>query len=413
MKIKKSDFYTSLFIIILFSQLYLPSFKVNVLLQFIVLTLFLFYEKRTLSTSFIKYITPIIVIFFIGFIGAFLHKNGPFDAVKDAFYFINPIIGLLIGYLFYKQIDDNERFFKTIILVGFISALIHVFMIVFISNHATVSDLRQYGKDNFLELFAIFFLKFYSKYKNKKLFERKLYFNIIFYTLLISCILYFSRTMIVVALILLASIHGYTKITIKSLTVIGVLLLLLFISFTYLLTIKLDRNGGSLESFLYKVQIAPSEILKTKIDRSNHAQLWDHWRGYESKRAFDLMNKNPSSYAFGCGHGSLVNLKFLAPITDNKKGAKYISILHNGYPYILYKTGFIGLFLYFVFLISFYIKIYKSNTLENVVISAIGITYFFTTLTITGIYNTSNIIILILGGLLFFSKKTNKLQPND
>jgi hypothetical protein len=44
-------------------------------------------------------------------------------------------------------------------------------------------------------------------------------------------------------------------------------------------------------------------------------------------------------------------------------------------------------------------------------ISGIGLSYFFTTLVITGVYNPNDALIFILGGLLFFEKKINPQLP--
>ena len=148
-------------------------------------------------------------------------------------------------------------------------------------------------------------------------------------------------------------------------------------------------------------------MFKTHINRTNHADLWDHWRGYEAKRALALMEEKPSSYLLGMGYGSLVNLKFYAPLSDNPsdKGLKYISELHNGYAYVFYKTGIMGVFLYLLFFVGLYKKIYFNKQFVTIFISAIGIAFLFTTITITGIYNTKDTIVFILGGLLFFEHK--------
>jgi hypothetical protein len=214
--------------------------------------------------------------------------------------------------------------------------------------------------------------------------------------------------MIVVAIILLITIYGYTIITKRGLRIIGVVFVSILVFYGYLFSIKISRNQPGLESFLYKVKNAPSEIFKTKIDRENHKDLWDHWRGYEAKRAFSLMEKDPKSYAIGTGYGSLVNLKFFAPLTENykDKGIKYISELHNGYVYIYYKTGIFSLFLYLIFLINLYNKIYYNKNFETYFISAIGVAFLFTTLTITGMYNSRDVIVFLLGALLFFEKKS-------
>ena len=172
-------------------------------------------------------------------------------------------------------------------------------------------------------------------------------------------------------------------------------------------SIKIDRNAKGVEAFLYKIKIAPEEIFETKIDRENHKELWDHWRGYEAKRAFSLMEKQPSSFIFGTGFGSLINLKFKAPVGE--KEMKYISRIHNGYVFVLYKSGIIGLLLYLLFLINLYLKIYKRNSFNELyftdrLIVSISVFYFFSYLIITGIYIPIDAVVFILGGLLAVEK---------
>jgi len=408
MKVKSKEFYSALFVIIILLQLYLPSFKANVLFQVFILGLFFLFEKAQINKLFFKTIVPILIIFFLGFVGFLFNKVTFFDVFKDIFHFLKPITGLLIGYFFYRKIDDFKIFVKTIVIVGLLSAVIHFGILFFISGFSSVNEIREFGRDNFLELFSLFFLLFYKKIKNDTLFKNQ--FKHLFFVVLLfaSNVLYFSRTMIVVAIILLITIYGYTIITKRGLRIIGVVAVSILVFYGYLFSIKISRTQPGLESFLYKVKNAPSEIFKTKIDRENHKDLWDHWRGYEAKRAFSLMEKDPKSYVIGTGYGSLVNLKFFAPLTENykDKGIKYISELHNGYVYIYYKTGIFSLFLYFVFLINLYIKIYYNKNFETYFISAIGVAFLFTTLTITGMYNSRDVIVFLLGALLFFEKKS-------
>ena len=47
MKVKAVHFYTAFFAIVLFAQLYLPSFKANVFLQIFMLAVFFILEKKT------------------------------------------------------------------------------------------------------------------------------------------------------------------------------------------------------------------------------------------------------------------------------------------------------------------------------------------------------------------------------
>lgn len=413
MKVSKVNFYQVLLCIILLLQIYLPSFKANVFFQIILLIFYFIFEKPIIKLSFLKTTLPLVFIITIGFLGSVYYYN-PFGLIiKDFFHFVKPFVGLFIGYFLFKEINYKDKFIKIIVVTGFISALIHFLIIIFLTDLSTgsIHSLRAYTKDNFLELFSLFFMGYYQSFNKKKVFKSSFIYKFIFTTILLSCLLYLSRTMIVTAIILFLSVYGYFKLTIKSFKIILIGLLSIGVFYTYLYSVKIDRNKPGIEAFLFKIKIAPEELLKTKIDRENHKDLWDHWRGYEAKRAVALMNEKPLSYIFGTGYGSLVNLKFYAPLSSEKKGMKYISELHNGYPYVLYKTGIIGLLFYFIYLFILYKFTYKATTFETVFISAIGVFYFFTTLTITGIFNSYDTIIIILGCLLF-SYFNNKKELN-
>lgn len=417
MKIKKENLYTILFVVVIFSQLYVSSFRFNTYLQIVVLASFFLYEKLSFSKSFFRQVLPLFYIFLIGFIGTLINKYDLINVLKDIFHIIKPILGCLIGYFFFKKIDDFKKFIKIIVYCGFFSAIIHFIILFTISDifSGSISSIRQFGRDNFLELFALTFLVFYKKINKEKLFESRRNHQIICFVLMASNIFYFSRTMIGVFVILLLSLYGYTVITKKGLRIMGIVILAVISLYVYLYSVKIERANSGFESFLYKVKMAPAEVFVTRIDRENHADLWDHWRGYEAKRAFALMDKNPNSYILGCGYGSLVNLKFFAPLTENykDKGMKYISELHNGYIYVLYKIGFIGVFIYFLMLVRWYRVIYEEKNFITILISAIALIYLFTTLTITGIYNTRDIMIFILGALFYFKDKNKTTLPAE
>ncbi len=411
MKINATKFYTCLFVIVLFIQLYATSFRFIIFFEIFVLLLVAFLERQKISIRFAKIITPVILVFLLGFLGMFIHKYHLFNIVKDIFHFIKPILGLLIGYIFYKRINDFKLFVKTIIVTGFLSSLVHYIIIAFfINNIENVSNIREHGTDNFVELFALFFLIFYKKFQKENLFSSKLIHYIILFSLFISCVLYFSRTMIVIAIMALLTMYGYTIITKKTLKIMGFLLLFTLAFYAFLFSANIQRNSKGIESFLFKVKNAPAEVFKTRIDREDHTDLWDHWRGYEASKAFELLNDSPKGYIFGCGYGSLVNLKFYAPLSNDQKGMKYISELHNGYVYILYKTGILGIVLYLYFLFSLYVKIYFDKRFTTTFISTIGICFLFSTLVTVGINNSNDTIIILLGALLFFYEKENNIR---
>jgi len=406
MKISAVKFYTFFFAIVIFLQLYIYSFRFNIFFQLFVLTGFFALEKVKISTSFFKTSLPLVIIFTLGFIGMAFERYHLYNIIKDIFHFIKPVLAICIGYCFYKKINNFKLFVKTIIITGFISAILHYIIIIFfIKNIETVSNIREHGTDNFMELIAIFFLAYYKKFQNDQLFQSKIIHKTIFGVLLTSSVLYFSRTMIVMAILTLLTIHGYTIINRKGLRIAALLLIFTLGFYAFLFSINLQRNKKGIDSFLYKVKNAPAEVFKTRINRENHADLWDHWRGYEANRALTLLNDKPIRYFFGCGYGSLVNLKFYAPLSGEPKGMKYISELHNGYVYILYKIGIVGLLLYLLFLFNMYLKIYFNKDFITIFISAIGLSFIFTTLVTVGINNSNESLMFILGALLFFKER--------
>lgn len=406
MKINAERFYTYIFVLVILLQLYVQSFRINIFFQLSVLILFFFIEKTRISVRFYRILVPIILIILIGFVGMIFNKYKIYNIIKDIFHFTRPLIAIILGYLFYKRINNFKLFIKTIVIIGFISSIAHYYIIFFVnSNFNSINTLRENAKDNVLELFALFFFSFYKKFQKEDLFNNKLYKQIIYGSLLLSCILYFSRTMILMSVIILLTVYGYTIITKKALKIIGVLTILLIVFYVFLFSINIQRNKKGLESFLYKIKNAPAEVFKTKIDRENHADLWDHWRGYEAKRAFALLNDNPEGYIIGLGYGSLVNLKFFAPLSTDVKGMKYISELHNGYIFMLYKTGIFGIILYFMLLYNLYKKIYIKKNFQKVFISSIALCIMIASIVIGSIFNGNPTMLLLLGALLFFDEK--------
>ncbi|MBP9848239.1 MAG: O-antigen ligase family protein [Flavobacterium sp.] len=414
MKINRTTFYSSIFSFVLLSQVYLPSFKLNIAFQLLALLYFISTQKVVISYSYIKLLSPLLILLLFPIFIGVVQGNSIANIIKDLSYFLKPTLGLILGYIIFKKINNIEVFVKTVVFSGLISALIHFVILIFFTNlmSGEVSQIREYGKDNFLELFSLFVLLTHSKFTKDKLFSKKAHY---FYLILLSfsCLMYLSRTMLIVGIILYLSIKGYTLIRYRSIKIIAIIISIVLLFYVYLFSVKIDRNAKGFEGFLYKMKIAPSEIFLSKIDRENHKDLWDHWRGYEANRAFALMKQSPSSYLVGTGFGSLIDLKFNSPLGDQKKGLRYISEIHNGYVFVLYKTGIIGLLLLLIFLINLYLKGYHRKNFIFIMISSISVTYFFTTLTITGIFNKRDIIILLLGAFLYYGTKNEQIVQAD
>jgi len=143
-----------------------------------------------------------------------------------------------------------------------------------------------------------------------------------------------------------------------------------------------------------------------------------NWRGYESKLALELYKSfgTPGKYLFGSGFGTGLELNFL--MTFNDVQMDYLPILHNGYLYLLVKSGLVGMLLFLFFLIYFCLDVHSVNkaslSFEKRLIFSTMITLALNTFVLTGLYNKQvyDPIIMLIGiyysYLLDISNETNK-----
>lgn len=414
---KSKRFFIFLFIAMLLADMYIYSYRITLSIQIFISMILFLSGAKTFSISFIRLVAPLVAIFSLSFLGTFYYGDYEIlNIIKDISHMLKPLIGIVVGYMFARAFNDYNIFIKAVISAGIVSAIVHLCLLFIWGDFSrmTINDVRtETGRDSFLELFSLWFLIANPRVIRNQLFDSRIRYRLVVFILSASCLLYVSRAMLVAFILLVLAYLGVTKITQRSLKFIGGFLLMILLLYAYLFTIKPDRNAHGLEAFLYKIKIAPSEVFETNIDRFDHKDLWDHWRGYEVKQTLTLMDSRPGSYLFGAGMGSVVDLKFKAPLTNDDYGIRYISILHNGYVFILYKTGIIGLIILLGFLGSIYLFIYKipQDDVHRAIlvsISAIGTFYFFSSIIISGIYIPKDSVIFILGGLLFYNQlKTN------
>ena len=385
------------------------SVELNIIMSVLFSVVLLVDAKNRLPVKLLNLISPILVILLISIVSSFFYPSQIYDIVKDFFYLLKPILFIIIGYYLVKKIKNKAFLFKLIIYSAVFFAFLHLIKVMsfLFENPFDINRLRNFaGKSNYIEMLALLLLFLNLGPSN---FQITRYTRIFKYLILCSFILYFSRTMFVGVLILFLSIKGYLKFNRRGLIYTTAIITAILLFYVYLFSIEIDRDKPGISTIFYKIKIAPSEIFSSEIDRNNAESLWDHWRGYEALKAFEQLKDTPyySGLIFGKGLGSLVDLGFVAPL--NEEGMQYVSPLHNGYAFIMYKAGFTGIVFFLIFILYLYLQAYKkfhniNFYLINNSLSGIAIYYVFTTLIINGIYNQSDIITIILGGLIFFQK---------
>jgi hypothetical protein len=405
--------YKTLFILLMFLQLFFP--QLEIILGTSLLCLFLlFAEKRLLiSKTMLNTIIVLSIICVLGIIVGILNNYTFFDKVRDTIHFSKPIIVIITGYLLAQKIDNSKFIIKTIIFIAALMAIKHLYMIFSGDlDISSISGIRgRGGSDSFIELFVLILFLFRKEYNGFNVINSKTLSRLTFLLILTSSFFYFSRTMILGFFLFFISLKGYTKLTKKAIKFITIFLIIFVGFYSYLFTLELDSESPGIQNLFYKIRNAPAEVFSApkEYNPQNLKEIYDHWRAYEALMALDQMKDNVSNYIWGKGFGALVDLGFKAPI-GGENGLRYIPHTHNGYIYVFFKTGILGLFMYLFALFSLYRQVYISSNNNNHtillrLISGIALYFIFTSLVITGIYNLQDISILLLGIFLYLAKK--------
>lgn len=325
-------------------------FRSNVFPPFVVSVglLLLILSSGKIKTSYLNFVLPLTGIFIIGILGVFGHEYR--HIFRDITYSLTPISLIYIGFWTGEHKKIVPVFFKIIIIGGIIIAILH--LVKFIPNpellKSRISVIRFAAFNPNVELvgLALVIGIFQKHLKMGNLFPKIVPYYIAIPLLFLSLIFSFSRMGIVLAIIMSLSIMGLIgRINMKTIVIIA-----LFICGFALLIITTPKD----ESVTFRGKIARSlrEVVTAKYN--NMKELNMNWRGYETSRAINTFDSGSiKQKILGHGFGSMVDLG----ITMNLAGTDYkkIPVLHNGYAYILVKTGILGFLLY----IFFYFNLFR------------------------------------------------------
>lgn len=395
------------FFVILIVEIF-GNLQTNLLISACAGVFLLVNREQKVSKHFLIILSLLGLVFIIGFAGFIFKLQNLYTFIKDIIFFIKPIAFLSLGYFFVKGIKDKKFIFNLIITVALILAIYHISIVSYFvgtTGNLNINSIRNYsGKANIIEMLAILVLI----NKNSFLFLKNVFlrFKYLFLILLIaSFILYFSRNMLVSIFIMGLAMNGYFRLSLKRMKAFFSIILVLGLSYSTLFLFDIKRDAEGIEGFFYKLKIAPTELVTDdKIDKNtSHDILWDKWRGYESKLALSQTTNGFFSFFIGNSFGSLVDLKFEAPLGD--ENMRFIPIIHSGYLFVFFKTGLIGLCCYALFII-YLINFANHKIINNYsflvtnMVVAFGAYYFLSSITITGVYNIEDSFTLFLGGFL-------------
>jgi O-antigen ligase len=299
-----------------------------------------------MPTELSSFVMPLLLIILVGLLNFTGHKT--YDIAKDIWYIANPALALAAGYVLMRNLKDLRRLFKVFIIAATLVALFHLLRIGLHSEmlHTSAVDIRKEAGSGFLAPVLAIALFLVARKMKMRIFGTQSWISFFCFMLcLLSIILSFSRTLEVSLVLLTLSVLGWINFQ-DSIKV------MLFVAFAVVLIGLGLSLPPSYENTLHptlsdKILNSLQEI-KIKEYHSMR-EINSHWRGFETARALDTYTKGTiPEYFVGQGLGSKVDLGLNMPLGDDK--FRYIPTLHNGYMYLLVKTGIIGLFLYLLLL---------------------------------------------------------------
>jgi len=336
-------------------------------------------------------VAPLLLFIIIGLLCAY--NNTILNIFKDFWYAGKAVLALMVGYMLMIRINDFKTMLRIFICAAVVCSLYHLAYFIVHPEllYESVMSLREVaGKGYFINVLAVAVILACYRWKID-IFPKMRWLAFLALTVcLLSLAMAFSRTLWLSLSAMSIVLMGFLNVkNVKKLVVVGVaaLVVLIFI----LATPEAEQIGADAT---LRGKLAYS-IKEMKV--RNYVNIKDinhHWRGYESFMAQKYyLEGNTAQYFVGRGFGSLVDIGLYMKL-GGEEYLRYIPILHNGYFYILVKTGMAGILVYmslFASLIlygkSFENSTYEDAKLAGLLLVSLSIAFLLTTMVVTGLFN--------------------------
>ena len=357
-----------------------------------------------------RFLGPLIALLFIGTIMGLvsLDSGNLYMFFKDIYYFIQPILIILLGYYVALTGINAKKLFKLIVYGALVVTLYiytPMFINVLIGSEIGMVQRYEYNLESGIALIG-FMVVYISKISDFQLFKLRHESGLLVFFLL-AVIMSFSRVDIAILLAIIL-----TPVLVK---VLGIRVQLILISMVIIILtffgsmIQVDTPDEESSNFIEKVINSYSEIVVKDLDLAGDpnsaSNINNYWRAQEAHLGVSkYLEGSDYQLIFGQGMGSFVS----GSDYFNDKLEK-IPFFHIGYVTIILKTGWIGLLLFFLFIYSIsrfnYIKS-SSKDVEVIFFKFLSIVVIYSivlkTWFIMGIYTADPIYyILFLIGILF------------
>ena len=338
-----------------FSVLLPPGFTTAVNLYLAGLALLVVLAARRLPPlALMRFIWPFPAMIAIGILRGFEAQTYVF--LRDGWYFSNPMMIMVVGYVLGSQIDGPARGLRAFVIGGTLVALLHLSWFLRYPDLLTLgtAEVRSYaGTGYFATVFVVLILiAHWGRWRE----ELRLAPGVVGLCLGLnaaSIALSYSRTLIVLLLFgALAAVGLFARRELWRVT----LLLLVLLSAVLLVRSVIDPDSWEAKTTLIGKFGRVFEELQV-TERMSLGEIQDNWRGYETARAVgQWADGGPVRWLFGEGLGAMVDVGKMQTMTrDPRDARRFFPIFHNGYVFVLVKTGLVGMALYLGFLAQLYL----------------------------------------------------------
>lgn len=309
--------------------------------------------RRALDPTLVKAAAPFIAAIVLGMVAGIGANRYLF--FKDAWYYSNPVIIIAVGFVLGRLLDNTKHGLRAFVIGGALVAVFHLSSFVtqpeLILREATLIRAKA-GTGYFAtSLVTILAFGWWGRWRS----ALGLPPSFVALSLLLcsaSAVLSFSRTMAMVVVLGVLAMRGFFAR--REWLRIGVLLVAGALSLAALEASVDTTSVDAKRSFIGKLARSAEEVAVQ--DYTDRASINDNWRGYETSRALDSWAQSGVlRQIFGQGFGAQVDLGLFQNLSNNPRAAvRFIPVFHNGYVYLLIKTGIVGVLLYLGALVWMY-----------------------------------------------------------
>lgn len=336
--------------------------------------------------------------------------------LKDAWYILNPALVMLAGYVFARMGASLESGLRAFIYCGFILSLWQLRAFAFEPSLLLLpaeTIRRAIGTGHYAPVLAFIILCAYFGRWRTGLGLPGWLCGVVLVVSAVAAIGSFSRTQFFILFIgLVAAFGGFAR---REIVRVGLPLAAL-IAFLLVLQLYIDTDSDrALLTFFGKLARTGRELLVS--DYNDLRDINVSYRGYETAIALQgYANGTTLEILFGRGLGFLIDLGVYLPLDINEAGGRsnvrFISVLHNGYLFLLVKTGLVSILAYAIFLLGMYLMGRRRADAGHDtklqaparILQASVVTLASTTYVTSGAFNKTDMfpVMMIMGFLLYF-----------